>query len=283
MSVMTRVSGRNIFIVDLASVLNATGGAKAFAGRCHASKFTAIWVRLARGSTLDSNFSLKTLPDVQTALANVNVALWGWHVPFCADQEAAKSEGDNVVNWANTFSLAGVVIDAECTPEDPRFQGTEDEAKTYLGLVQPGLSAKGRGIALSSHDEPLGHDNFPFAVFLSYVADGFLVTTPAGSTAYNLSLRGPIVSPKISAIVLTPIAAHMLFDRSLVVAPDEEVGIELLADRPAVLVVDGRSSIALEPGDSISVRGGQRPARFVTFETGDFYGVLRAKFGLSDR
>lgn len=119
--------------------------------------------------------------------------------------------------------------------------------------------------------------------FLSYVADGFLVTTPAGSTAYNLSLRGPIVSPRLSAIVLTPIAAHMLFDRSLVVAPNEEIGIELLPDRPAVLVVDGRSSIALEPNDSISVRGGERPARFITFETGDFYGVLRAKFGLSDR
>jgi len=119
--------------------------------------------------------------------------------------------------------------------------------------------------------------------FLSYVADGFLVASPGGSTAYNLSLRGPIVSPKVSAIVLTPIAPHMLFDRSMVVAPEEEIDLELLPDRPAVLIVDGRSTIALRPGDTIRVRGGKRPARFITFDTTDFYGVLRAKFGLTDR
>lgn len=119
--------------------------------------------------------------------------------------------------------------------------------------------------------------------FLSYVADGFLISSPGGSTAYNLSLRGPIVSPKVSAIVLTPIAPHMLFDRSMVVAPEEEIDLELLADRPAVLIVDGRSSIALQPGDTIRVRGGKQPARFITFDTTDFYGVLRAKFGLTDR
>jgi NAD+ kinase len=119
--------------------------------------------------------------------------------------------------------------------------------------------------------------------FLSYVADGFLVSSPAGSTAYNLSLRGPILSPKMEAIVLTPIAPHMLFDRSLVLSPDEEVGLELLADRPAALVVDGRATIALVPGDIVKVRAGKRPARFITFETPDFYGILRAKFGLTDR
>jgi NAD+ kinase len=119
--------------------------------------------------------------------------------------------------------------------------------------------------------------------FLTYVADGFLVSSPGGSTAYNLSLRGPIVSPQVSAVVLTPIAPHMLFDRSLVVAPHEEIELELLADRPAVLIVDGRSSIGLQPGDTIRIRGGKRPARFITFETSDFYGVLRSKFGLTDR
>ncbi len=119
--------------------------------------------------------------------------------------------------------------------------------------------------------------------FLSYVTDGFLVSTPSGSTAYNLSVRGPVVSPRLRAIILTPVAPHMLFDRSLVLEPEEEVLIELLEDRPADLVVDGLVIGTLQPGDTISVREGAHPARLVTFERGDFYGVLRAKFNLADR
>ncbi len=119
--------------------------------------------------------------------------------------------------------------------------------------------------------------------FLTYVADGFLVSTPSGSTAYNLSLRGPIVSPRLNAIVLTPISPHMLFDRSLVLERDEQVELEVLGERTGVLVVDGMTNIPLVPGDRVSVRAGARPARVVSFGSGDFYGVLRAKFNLSDR
>jgi NAD+ kinase len=119
--------------------------------------------------------------------------------------------------------------------------------------------------------------------FLTYVADGFLVTTPSGSTAYNLSLRGPIVSPRLRAIVLTPIAPHMLFDRSLVLEPEEHVRFELLSGRDGELVVDGRAVATLAPGAAVTVRAGARPARLVTFSRADFYGVLRAKFNLTDR
>ena len=75
--------------------------------------------------------------------------------------------------------------------------------------------------------------------FLTYVADGLLVCTPTGSTAYNLSARGPVVSPLIKAMVLTPIAPHLVFDRSLVVEPDEELALTMLDERPAALVLDG--------------------------------------------
>ncbi|HWD24654.1 MAG TPA: NAD(+)/NADH kinase [Acidimicrobiales bacterium] len=119
--------------------------------------------------------------------------------------------------------------------------------------------------------------------FLTYAADGFLVTTPSGSTAYNLSVRGPIVSPRVRAIVLTPIAPHMLFDRSLVIEPEETVEFELLPVREASLVVDGRPITTLQPGQTVTVRAGARPARLVTFDRADFYGVLRAKFNLTDR
>ena len=65
--------------------------------------------------------------------------------------------------------------------------------------------------------------------------------------------------------------------------PEEDVVLELLEDRPADLVVDGLVVGTLQPGDTISVREGVHPARLVTFERADFYGVLRAKFNLADR
>jgi NAD+ kinase len=119
--------------------------------------------------------------------------------------------------------------------------------------------------------------------FLTYVADGFLVSTPSGSTAYNLSLRGPIVSPRLNALVLTPISPHMLFDRSLVLEEREHVELEMLGDRTGVLVVDGLTNVALAPGDVVEIRAGATPARVVTFGRSDFYGVLRSKFNLFDR
>jgi NAD+ kinase len=119
--------------------------------------------------------------------------------------------------------------------------------------------------------------------FLTYVADGFLVTTPSGSTAYNLSVRGPIVSPRLRAIVLTPIAPHMLFDRALVLEPEETVQFELLPVRDASLVVDGSLIATLAPGATVAARAGDHPARLVVFDRVDFYGVLRAKFNLADR
>ena len=67
--------------------------------------------------------------------------------------------------------------------------------------------------------------------FLTYVADGILVSTPTGSTAHNLSARGPVVSPRLRAMVLTPVSPHMLFDRSLVLEPAEEVRLTLVDDR----------------------------------------------------
>ena len=119
--------------------------------------------------------------------------------------------------------------------------------------------------------------------FLTYVADGFLVSTPSGSTAYNLSLRGPILSPRLGALVLTPISPHQLFDRSLVLEPTEKVELEMLPERSGVLVVDGLVNIPVVPGDVIAIQAGASPARVISFGSGDFYGILRSKFNLSDR
>ena len=117
----------------------------------------------------------------------------------------------------------------------------------------------------------------------TYAADGLIVSTPTGSTAYAFSARGPIVSPRLKALQMTPISPHMPFDRSLVFDSSEVIRIEVTDDRAAMLVVDGREVALLQAGDAISCTAAPRPARFVTFDSRDFYGILKAKFGVADR
>jgi NAD+ kinase len=119
--------------------------------------------------------------------------------------------------------------------------------------------------------------------FLSYAADGLIVATPTGSTAYSFSARGPIISPLLRTLTLTPVSAHMLFDRSMVFGPMETIRIEVIDDRPATLTVDGEEIGMLARGDAIVCRAASHSARLVTFGTRDFYRLLKAKFGLTDR
>jgi len=116
----------------------------------------------------------------------------------------------------------------------------------------------------------------------TYAADGLIVATPTGSTAYAFSAGGPIVSPNVRALLMTPVSAHMSFDRSLVVDASDTVRIEV-TDRPATLVLDGREMTVLERGDAILCTEAPGSARFIAFGTRDFYGVLKAKFGVADR
>lgn len=119
--------------------------------------------------------------------------------------------------------------------------------------------------------------------FLTYGADGVLVATPTGSTAYNLSARGPILSPHLRALVVTPISPHGLFDRALVLEPDEVVSLTVAEPRPAVLVVDGQTVAALAPGARVSCRAAGFDARMVVFGQRDFHAIVRSRFGLTDR
>ena len=119
--------------------------------------------------------------------------------------------------------------------------------------------------------------------FTSYVADGLIIATPTGSTAYNFSVRGPILSPAVQALVLTPVAPHMLFDFSLVLPAAGTVRVTVREPSTAALVMDGHAEAVLQPGDSILCRTAEHPARLVTFGERDFHSRLKAKFGLADR
>lgn len=117
--------------------------------------------------------------------------------------------------------------------------------------------------------------------FAEVPADAIVLSTPTGSTAYALSAGGPILSPRVEATLVVPVAPHSLFDRTLVVAPDEVVRVDVLPDQaPAVLSVDGRDPVHVPAGGAVLARGGARPVRLVRLDPPDFYRLVRRKFSL---
>ena len=119
-------------------------------------------------------------------------------------------------------------------------------------------------------------------LFARYTADGIMVATPTGSTAYSFSAGGPIVSPLLDALLLTPIAPHMVFNRSLVLHPYEVVRLEVQGDSAVAESVDGRAVRELPPGSVVEVGRGMLPALLVRVHSPDFYGLVRSKFRLAD-
>jgi NAD+ kinase len=120
-------------------------------------------------------------------------------------------------------------------------------------------------------------------VFARYSADGVIVATPTGSTAYSMSARGPVVSPRHKAMLLTPVSPHMLFDRSLVLGPTETLSMQVVGTRPAELAIDGRHVASLDQGDVVSYEADSCSALFVRFtQQPKFHQIVRAKFGLGD-
>lgn len=119
--------------------------------------------------------------------------------------------------------------------------------------------------------------------FTTVAADGLIVATPTGSTAYSFSAHGPIVSPTLDCLVVTPVAPHTLFDRSMVVGPDEQVTISVMPDPDAVsLSVDGLKAVELTTGAVVRVRAGARRLRLAKVESTPFWRLVREKFRLPD-
>lgn len=124
-------------------------------------------------------------------------------------------------------------------------------------------------------------------LFARYAADGVIVATPTGSTAYSFSAGGPIVVPQLDAIMLTPIAPHMVFNRPLVLHPGQTLTLEVLpvSSESAVEVdvaADGRTLRRLSPGATVVVRRAARDALLVRLDGTDFFRRVRSKFQLAD-
>ena len=120
----------------------------------------------------------------------------------------------------------------------------------------------------------------------TFNADGVIVATPTGSTAYALSAGGPIVSPRAQCLVLTPVSPHMIFSRPFVLAPDERVEITVGSGgedgrhEEASVVLDGALGCELDQGAIVVVQRHERPLRLVRLTGPGFLERLRIKLGL---
>jgi NAD+ kinase len=117
-------------------------------------------------------------------------------------------------------------------------------------------------------------------------ADGLIVATPTGSTAYNLAAGGPIVHPAMDALLLTPIAPHTLTNRPIVIPPEREVRVRSTgsnAGDEVYVTVDGQTGFGMHEGDELAIARAERPLRLVRSTTRSYFEVLRQKLKWNER
>ncbi|MDX1657946.1 MAG: NAD(+)/NADH kinase [Nitriliruptorales bacterium] len=174
----------------------------------------------------------------------------------------AVAEGDFHVEDRRTIA---VVIEDE--------EGEVVDTGWALNEVSVEKSARQRLLLMDVH---VGE-----SLFAKVPADALVVSTPTGSTAYALSAGGPILSPQVDAVLVVPVAPHSLFDRTVVVGPDESVRVHVLADQSqAVVSTDGREPILCPPGGTVVVTRDATPVRLARVGIRDFYSLVRKKFRL---
>lgn len=123
----------------------------------------------------------------------------------------------------------------------------------------------------------------------TFRADGLILATPTGSTAYSLSAGGPIVHPKISATILTPINSYSFSQKPVVIPGDLMVEVELLSkknkfgDTEVILTLDGQTYVALERGDVVTAQIAPQTVKFVRRNQDTFFGTLRTKLKWGER
>jgi NAD+ kinase len=146
--------------------------------------------------------------------------------------------------------------------------------------------------AIALNDVVIGRDSalkiIKFQLFVNgvllneYQADGIIISTPTGSTAYNLSAGGPVVEPTASMIVITPICSHALDNKSVVLSADDEIVIKLLQRRShridvARITLDGVNMFNLNSNEIVTINKAKETTKFIKIEQRSFLDVLRKK------
>lgn len=118
----------------------------------------------------------------------------------------------------------------------------------------------------------------------TFSADGIIVATPNGSTAYSLASGGPILTPNLDAIVITPICPHTISNRPIVLLPKKEIQIQYISEyKPAQVIYDGFSHHGISTGDMLSIKRSKRTFQLVLLKDHDYFSILRTKLGWSGK
>ena len=112
----------------------------------------------------------------------------------------------------------------------------------------------------------------------SYRGDGIIVSTPTGSTAYSFSAGGPIINPKVKAILITPLSPHAVHVKPMVISDDEVINIDVEGKKDKIyLTTDGRNSIKIKNEDIIEIKSSEQEISLIKFPDRTFYTILRNK------
>ncbi|WP_348217431.1 NAD(+)/NADH kinase [Luteolibacter sp.] len=242
---------------DTATLAGETGGIPAEEFSTH------VDVAAVLGGDGTMLHALSKLGNFEKPVAGINIGTLGF-LTSCTDDELdvfASAVAQNRFTTSVRTLLEATVHRPGKPPE------------SFIALNEVTLARGDTGRLISLRAQVNGE------LLNDYRADGLIVATPTGSTAYSLSAGGPLISPSAAVFVITPICPHSLSQRSLVLSDDSviELSSEAMDSGPMIFTVDGRDSIHIESGDRLEVKKAPRSFLLLRLEGRSFYGALRQK------
>lgn len=150
--------------------------------------------------------------------------------------------------------------------------GADGSARQTFHCINDAVAARGSQIKMEEF--AVEHNG---RLLNSFTADGIIISTPTGSTAYSLSAGGPVVDPQIESILLTPICTHSLFSRAIIFKPDSEFRIYSASEKEIGLSCDGEDTVTVNSGEYVRVKRADVCGEFIRIKNETFLEILNGK------
>ncbi len=249
-------------------------GQKKIAGTLLASPAAMMEMKLVIALGGDGTYlrAIRILKGLPTPILGVNLGSLGFLTPISADEALSAVE--------RTLQNQMVLEPRAILDVDLQHKGKKSKSKKDQILALNDIVIE-RGQLSQLINIGIFHDRH----LLSEVkADGLIISSPTGSTAYNLAAGGPILHPKVKALVVTPIAPHSLNNRPLIMPDDGRLSFCLVGRaQKAHLVVDGQKIAEIENDDEVIIQRNKRDHLMVTDKDHDYFRLLREKLKFGDR